>query len=54
MPAFVAAQLAGLLVGIGPLAVLYPSAGQAAGEVVVPSVDSETPKFETRRKNHGG
>jgi len=36
VPAFVAAQLTGLLAGIGLLAVLYPHAGQAADEVVVP------------------
>ena len=32
---FVAAQLVGLLVGVGLLLALYPSAGAAAGEVVV-------------------
>src|SRR2546427_64483 len=42
VPGFVAAQFAGLLVGIGLLAVLYPHAGQAAGEVVVPSLVAES------------
>ena len=37
VPAFVAAQLLGGLVGVGLLAVLYPSASQAAGAAVVPS-----------------
>jgi arsenate reductase len=32
---FIAAQLLGLLVGVGLLLVLYPNAGSAAGEVVV-------------------
>jgi arsenate reductase len=36
VPAFVAAQVAGGLVGVALLAALYPSAGQAAGAVVVP------------------
>jgi len=35
LPGFIAAQLVGLLVGIGLLVVLYPSVGAAAGEVVV-------------------
>jgi arsenate reductase (thioredoxin) len=34
IPAFVAAQLVGLVVGVALLAVLYPSAGPAAGRVV--------------------
>jgi arsenate reductase len=36
VPAFVAAQIVGGLVGVGLVAVLYPSAGQAAGAVVIP------------------
>ena len=35
LPGFVAAQLVGLLVGVGLLLALYPSVGAAAGEVVV-------------------
>jgi len=51
VPAFVAAQFAGLLVGIGLLAVLYPHAEQAAGEVVVPSgaADSRSATGRGRR-----
>jgi arsenate reductase len=41
VPAFIAAQLVGLVVGTALLLVLYPSAGQSAGEVVVPH-DSES------------
>jgi arsenate reductase len=40
VPAFVAAQLVGLLVAIGLLAVLYPHVGQAAGKVVVPPTNA--------------
>jgi len=36
VPGFIGAQLVGLLVAIGLLAVLYPHVGQAAGEAVVP------------------
>ena len=36
VPGFVVAQLVGLAVGVGPLLALYPDAGQAADEVVVP------------------
>jgi arsenate reductase len=35
IPGFVAAQIVGLLVGVGLLAALYPDAAAAAGEVVV-------------------
>ena len=42
VPGFVAAQLVGLVVAVGLLAVLYPYAGQAAGDVVVPTVDEPT------------
>ncbi|TWJ24249.1 arsenate reductase [Micromonospora endolithica] len=37
VPGFVVAQLVGLAVGIGLLAALYPDAGQAADQVVVPA-----------------
>ncbi|WP_089012044.1 aquaporin [Micromonospora inositola] len=37
VPGFVIAQLVGLAVGIGLLAALYPDAGQAADQVVVPT-----------------
>lgn len=36
VPAFVAAQLAGAAVGLGLLLLLFPSAGRAADDVVVP------------------
>jgi hypothetical protein len=36
VPAFVGAQLVGLLVGLGLLIALYPHAGRAAADVVVP------------------
>jgi glycerol uptake facilitator-like aquaporin len=41
VPGFVAAQMVGLVVAVGLLAVLYPHAGQAAGDVVVPAVDAD-------------
>ena len=37
VPGFVASQLVGLAVGVGLLAALYPDAGQAADQVVVPA-----------------
>jgi arsenate reductase len=37
VPGFLVAQLAGVLVGVGLLAALYPDAGTAAGHVVVPA-----------------
>lgn len=37
VPGFVAAQIAGLVVGVALLAVLYPDAGRAADQVVVPA-----------------
>ncbi|WP_346536739.1 MIP/aquaporin family protein [Micromonospora sp. DPT] len=37
VPGFIIAQLVGLAVGIGLLAALYPDAGQAADQVVVPT-----------------
>ncbi|WP_319463748.1 MIP/aquaporin family protein [Micromonospora sp. RTP1Z1] len=37
VPGFVVAQLVGLTVGIGLLAALYPDAGEAADQVVVPT-----------------
>ncbi|MTK03170.1 MIP/aquaporin family protein [Micromonospora sp. CP22] len=37
VPGFLAAQLLGLAVGVGLLAALYPDAGQAADQVVVPA-----------------
>lgn len=39
VPGFVLAQVAGLAVGIGLLAALYPDAGAAADQVVVPTDD---------------
>ena len=41
LPGFIIAQLIGLLVGVGMLLVLYPSVGQAAGDVVVEHPDAE-------------
>ena len=41
VPGFVLAQLAGLLVALGLLAVLYPRAGAAAGDLISPA-DSAT------------
>jgi glycerol uptake facilitator-like aquaporin len=40
VPGFVVAQFAGAAIGVGLLAVLYPRAGQAAGDVVTPSTDT--------------
>jgi arsenate reductase (thioredoxin) len=40
VPGFVVAQIAGLLVAVGLLAVLYPHAGHAAGDVVVPPIEA--------------
>ncbi|MFB6397043.1 aquaporin [Polymorphospora lycopeni] len=37
VPGFVLAQIAGLVVGVGLLAALYPGAGAAADQVVVPT-----------------
>nr|WP_233601067.1 MULTISPECIES: aquaporin [Micromonospora] len=37
VPGFVLAQLVGLAVGVGLLAALYPDAGTAADQVVVPT-----------------
>jgi glycerol uptake facilitator-like aquaporin len=37
VPAFVVAQLVGLVVGVGLVLTLYPDAGRAAGEVVTPA-----------------
>nr|WP_213455478.1 MIP/aquaporin family protein [Micromonospora sp. NBRC 107566] len=37
VPGFVLAQVVGLAVGIGLLAALYPDAGAAAGQVVIPT-----------------
>ncbi|MGI5239722.1 aquaporin [Dactylosporangium sp. CA-139066] len=39
VPGFVAAQLAGLVVGAGLVLALYPSAGTAAGDVVVRPIE---------------
>ncbi|MCZ7373274.1 MIP/aquaporin family protein [Micromonospora sp. WMMC250] len=41
VPGFVIAQLVGLVVGIGLLAALYPDAGRAADQVVVPADDRD-------------
>jgi arsenate reductase len=40
VPAFVLAQLAGGLLGVGLVAVLYPGVREAAPQVVVPSAGS--------------
>ncbi|RZU75069.1 glycerol uptake facilitator-like aquaporin [Micromonospora kangleipakensis] len=45
VPGFVIAQLVGLAVGIGLLAALYPDAGQAADQVVVPT-DERDPALD--------
>ncbi|MDM4719316.1 MIP/aquaporin family protein [Micromonospora sp. WMMA1363] len=42
VPGFVLAQLAGLAVGVGLLAALYPDAGDAADQVVVPAEPAAT------------
>jgi glycerol uptake facilitator-like aquaporin len=42
VPGFVVAQLVGLAVGLGLLAALYPDAGAAADQVVVPADDQAT------------
>ncbi|GAA4571827.1 MIP/aquaporin family protein [Micromonospora coerulea] len=41
VPGFVIAQLVGLAVGIGLLAALYPDAGEAADQVVVPTEERD-------------
>ena len=41
VPGFVLAQLVGLAVGVGLLLALYPDAGQAADQVVVPTDDRD-------------
>ncbi|WBB52818.1 MIP/aquaporin family protein [Verrucosispora sp. WMMD573] len=43
VPGFVVAQVVGLAVGVGLLAALYPDAGAAADQVVVPADDQATP-----------
>ena len=40
VPAFVAAQLAGLVIGVGLVLALYPDAGRAADQIVVPVDDA--------------
>ncbi|MGC5309857.1 aquaporin [Micromonospora zamorensis] len=47
LPGFVIAQIAGLAVGIGLLAALYPDAGQAADQVVMPT-DERKPAADQR------
>lgn len=42
VPGFVVAQLVGLAVGVGLLAALYPDAGAAADQVVVPTDEDAT------------
>ncbi|WP_433288827.1 aquaporin [Micromonospora sp. CA-244673] len=42
VPGFVVAQLVGLAVGVGLLAALYPDAGAAADQVVVPADEDAT------------
>jgi glycerol uptake facilitator-like aquaporin len=39
LPGFVIAQLVGAAVGVGLLALLYPDAGLAAGDIVTPHTD---------------
>jgi arsenate reductase len=48
VPGYLAAQLVGLAVGLGLLLALYPHAGQAAGEVVVPAMDTGVPPADGR------
>ncbi|MGA4686469.1 aquaporin [Micromonospora sp. AB353] len=48
VPGFVVAQLVGLAVGVGLLAALYPDAGQAADQVVVPAEERD-PALDHRR-----
>jgi glycerol uptake facilitator-like aquaporin len=43
VPAFVVAQLAGLTIAVGLLAALYPDAGRAAGDAVVPHATTKEP-----------
>jgi glycerol uptake facilitator-like aquaporin len=40
LPGFVIAQIVGATVGVGLLALLYPRAGRAADEVVIPHIDT--------------
>ena len=47
VPGFIAAQLLGLAVGVGLLAALYPDAGQAADQVVVP-INERDPALDPR------
>ncbi|MET7952022.1 MIP/aquaporin family protein [Micromonospora sp. NPDC005324] len=47
LPGFVIAQIVGLAVGIGLLAALYPDAGQAADQVLVPT-DERNPAADQR------
>ncbi|GGM67748.1 transport protein [Micromonospora sonchi] len=47
VPGFLAAQLLGLAVGVGLLAALYPDAGQAADQVVVP-INERDPALDRR------
>ena len=42
VPAYIAAQLVGLLVGVGLLAALYPHAGADADKAVVPGTEPQT------------
>ena len=46
VPGFVAAQIAGLAVGVALLLALYPGVGRAAGDVVTDSAPTPT---DTRR-----
>ncbi|MEU0077613.1 MIP/aquaporin family protein [Micromonospora tulbaghiae] len=48
VPGFVVAQLVGLAVGVGLLAALYPDAGRAADQVVVPA-EKRDPAPDHRR-----
>ncbi|MDZ5446865.1 MIP/aquaporin family protein [Micromonospora sp. 4G57] len=47
VPGFVVAQLVGLAAGVGLLAALYPDAGEAADQVVVPT-DERDPALDNR------
>jgi arsenate reductase len=53
VPAFVVAQLVGLVVGVGVLVALYPDAGRTAGEAVVESSVPAAPVrvADTRRSD---
>jgi len=43
VPAFIGMQVVGAALGIGIVLVLYPDAGQRAGDVVIPHADARRP-----------